>query len=332
MKPIGIALLVALAATAAQPTVLGIDGARFTVDGAPTFLLGISYYGALGAEEKVLLSDLQALKAHGLNWIRVWATWNAFGNDVSAVDAAGDGREPYLSRLRWLVARCDELGMIVDVSLSHGLRSEAGTLLADFSSHSRAVVTVVEALRGHRNWYLDLANERNVGDSRFVSLDDIGRLRRIAGELAPELPVTASSGGEIGEDELGRYLRVARVDFIAPHRPRHRGTAEETKRETGRYLKQTEQAGRPVPVHYQEPFRRGYGDWEPVAEDFLADLQAAVASGAAGWCLHNGDNKRDEGGRPRRSFDLREGPLLAQLDAEETAVVAAMAQVVAGAR
>ena len=32
-----------------RATVLGIDGTRFTLNGKPTFLLGISYYGALGA-------------------------------------------------------------------------------------------------------------------------------------------------------------------------------------------------------------------------------------------------------------------------------------------
>jgi hypothetical protein len=26
-------------------------------------------------------------------------------------------------------------------------------------------------------------------------------------------------------------------------------------------------------VHYQEPFRQGYGSWEPKAADFLTDLR-----------------------------------------------------------
>ena len=75
--------------------------------------------------------------------------------------------------------------------------------------------------------------------------------------------------------------------------------------------------GRTVPIHYQELFRQGYGDWKPEAEDFLADLRGAGASGASGWCFHQGSGRRALGGRPRRSFDLREAALRDQLDVEE---------------
>jgi len=35
-----------------QPTVLGVEGSRFTLNGRAEFLLGISYYGGLGAREE----------------------------------------------------------------------------------------------------------------------------------------------------------------------------------------------------------------------------------------------------------------------------------------
>jgi hypothetical protein len=81
-------------------------------------------------------------------------------------------------------------------------------------------------------------------------------------------------------------------------------------------------AKRVVPVHYQEPFRRGYGDYPPTADDFLTDLQQAKDGGAAGWCFHNGsvrNNKDIPDQRPRRSFDMRpeEGRLFDQLDEVE---------------
>jgi hypothetical protein len=77
--------------------------------------------------------------------------------------------------------------------------------------------------------------------------------------------------------------------------------------------------GRVVPVHYQEPFRRGYRPerWEPSAEAFLTDLKQAIAGGAAGWCLHNGDQKNGTGGNPHRSFDMRKKRLFEQLDDQE---------------
>jgi hypothetical protein len=72
-----------------------------------------------------------------------------------------------------------------------------------------------------------------------------------------------------------------------------------------------------VPILHQEPFRRGYTDWQPTAEDFLTDLGGAVQGGAAGWCLHNGAQRSAADSEPRRSLDLRAQRLFDQLDAEE---------------
>jgi hypothetical protein len=70
-------------------TVLGVQDTRFTLNGRPTFLLGISYYGGLGAPEDFVRRDLDDLQRHGFNWLRVWATWGAFDRDISAVGAEG---------------------------------------------------------------------------------------------------------------------------------------------------------------------------------------------------------------------------------------------------
>lgn len=81
-------------------------------------------------------------------------------------------------------------------------------------------------------------------------------------------------------------------------------------------------------MHYQEPFRRGFGSWEPKAVDFLTDLRGAVAGGAAGWCFHNGSQRTARDGSPRRSFDLHARRLFDQIDKEERNVVASAALVV----
>src|ERR1051326_6598057 len=78
----------------ANSTTLGIQGTSFTVKGKPTFLLGISYYGALGASEATWKADLDQMQRYGFNWLRVWANWDAYENDVSAVDGGGRAREP----------------------------------------------------------------------------------------------------------------------------------------------------------------------------------------------------------------------------------------------
>src|ERR1043166_6685827 len=99
-------------------TTVGIEGTRFTLNGRPTFLLGLSYFGALGASEAMWQKDLADTKRYGFKWSRVWARWSSFGGDLSGVGAEGKPREPFLSRLRQLVAECDQRGMAVDITLS----------------------------------------------------------------------------------------------------------------------------------------------------------------------------------------------------------------------
>ncbi|MBI3463980.1 MAG: DUF1080 domain-containing protein [Planctomycetes bacterium] len=313
-------LILANAAGAAG-TELGIQETQFTLNGTPTFLLGISYYGALGASEEFIRRDLDDAQRYGFNWIRVWAIWDFFGHDVSAVDDEGHPREPFLAKLKWLVAECDRRGVVVDVTLTRGDGKTGTGRLKTFDTHRRAVETLVVALQPHRNWYLDLANERNVRDARFVSFEELKHLRETVKRLDPQRLVTASDG-EISRDDLRAYLRTAEVDFVCPHRPRHAQSPAQTEAKSQACLAWMKDIGRVVPVHYQEPFRRGYGKWEPPAEAFLTDLSQARAGGAAGWCFHNGDQKSQPDGKPRRSFDLREQRLFEQLDDEERKVLA----------
>ncbi|PYK01048.1 MAG: hypothetical protein DME23_05175 [Verrucomicrobia bacterium] len=154
------------------------------------------------------------------------------------------------------------------------------------------------------------------------------QLRELARRLDPGLLVTASDGGDLPSDELREYLETVKVEFISPHRPRDAQSPTQTEAKTKEYLAQMKQIGRVVPVHYQEPFRRGYGKWNPKAEDFVADLRGALAGGAAGWCFHNGAEHDAPDGQPRRSFDLREKRLFGQLDREERKTIELLRTVV----
>ncbi|MCS6860328.1 MAG: hypothetical protein NZT92_08430, partial [Abditibacteriales bacterium] len=303
---------VAMAATA-----LGIKDTQFTLNGKPTFLLGISYYGALGAPEELIRRDLDDMQRYGFNWMRVWATWAAFGNNVSAVDENGNGREPFLSKLEWLVAECDRRGIVVDVTLSRGNGVTGAPRLQTLEAHRRAVETIVTALKAYRNWYLDLSNERNIRDSRYTRFGDLRQLREAVRRIDPQRLVTASHAGDVSRDELRAYLLTVKVDFITPHRPRDATSPKQTEAQSRQYLAGMKELGRVVPLHYQEPFRRDFGSWQPTAEDFITDLRGAKAGGAAGWCFHNGDTRAQPDGKPRRSFDLREKRLFEQLDEEE---------------
>jgi CubicO group peptidase (beta-lactamase class C family) len=309
------------------PTILAVRGSQFTVNGTPTFLFGISYYGALGASEEFIRRDLDDAQRAGFNWIRIWATWSSFGNDVSVVDAEGRPREEFLSKLERIVHSCDDRAMLVDISLSRGNGVSGPPRLQNLEAHLRAVDSLVTALKPRRNWYLDLSNERNIRDKRFTSFDDLKVLRRRVRELDPDRLVTASHAGDLTREDVREYLEGVGVDFLTPHRPRDAGSANETVRLTKFYLDAAKELGRVAPLHYQEPFRRGFGKYEPLATDFINDARNAKENGAAGWCFHNGDTRAAADGRPRRSFDLRDKRLFDALDSEERKAVEGLRQV-----
>jgi len=301
--------------------VLGIEGTKFMINGKPTFLHGISYYGALAAKDEFIRSDLDDMQRLGFNWIRVWANWRGFGAEAAAVDEAGRAIPAGLEKLKQLVAACDRRGMIVDVTFSRGNGVSGSPRLQTLQAHLRAVESVITALKPWGNWYLDLSNERNIHDTRYTSFEDLKALRDLAKQLAPELLITASQGGDISRDELRKYMEVAQVDFVTPHRPRDSRSPTRTEATTRELFDWMKAMGRVVPIHYQEPFRRGYASWNPQAEDYVRDLSGAKTGGAAGWCFHNGDQRTGSEGQPRRSFDLRGQRLFDQLDDEERKAV-----------
>lgn len=148
-----------------------------------------------------MLADLDDIQRHGFNWIRVWATWKAFDQDVSAVDSEGRARPKFMRRLKWLMEQCDRRGTIVDVTIARSA-GESGSGIASVAAHLRCLETLVIGLKHFRNWYLDLANDRNIREARFVSLDELRVLRDRCRELDESLMITASDVGDIGKEEL----------------------------------------------------------------------------------------------------------------------------------
>jgi len=279
----------------------------------------------LGAPESFIQKDLADIKKNGFNWIRIWANWQGTDGDISAVDDNGNPVNTYMNKLKWIIQECDKAGIVVDVTLAHSNNTD-GRSLKTPEAHEHAVGSIVAALKPYQNWYLDLANERDIGDSRFVSFKDLKQMREIAKKLYPDLLITASAGNDIDYEDLNSYINDVKVDFISPHRPRTAESASQTAAKTKEYLAWMKKLGKVVPIHYQEPFRRGYSNWQPAMKDYITDLFGAKKAGAAGWCFHNGDQRTDPEHRPMRSFDLHEKRLFDQLDPEELLVIRTLAE------
>lgn len=179
---------------------LGItaDGAGFTLDGTPTFLKGISYFGyGSGPDGPGLKLDLDAMQKCGINWLRLWVTWNEW----SMLTREGAIVPAQATRLTAVLAELQRRGLAADLTLNResnsGKAMKCGAQmcggLADQASHLRGVRALANLTLPFRSVYFDLANEHDVQDSRFVNHSEIRALRDVVKFVDPMRLVTASS-------------------------------------------------------------------------------------------------------------------------------------------
>lgn len=327
----------AASAAEAPAVTLGVttDGRFFTLDGAATYLNGVSYYGSQSiSTPSFVTQDLDDMVAGGFNWIRVWAFWEYPdpSENVSVMTQNGVVREPYMTRLKTLIAECNSRGMVVDVSLRHDTSSTRYP--SNLSQHLACVQTLAQHLLPYRNVYIDVSNERDVRDSRYVSLSDCGQLVSAIKAIDSGRLCTASGVPE-SQSELNEYRAVAHVDFITPHLGRNADDPAQTVNRVRECVTWMGNLGFRFPIHLQEPFRRGYSTtYDPVVEDYYRDCSGGKIAEAAGWCLHNGDNKYSPPSyRPWRCFNMTpaEGRLYSQWDSVEQTVVANLDGQIGGA-
>ncbi len=283
---------------------LGIsaDGRFFTLNGIPTYLNGVSYYGAQTiTTASYVTQDLDDMVADGFNWIRVWMYWTdpVTGEDVSVMTDDGTVRTTYMNRLKTLITECNTRGMIVDCSFNRdGNNSWVGP--TNQTQHLAAVQTLATELYSYTNIYFDLANECDVTDSRYVSPSELSALRARAKQYKPGVLCTASQTPSSATDLYNKYISPG-LDFISPHLCRDSTCPALTLGKVKDFISWMGSYGVRMPVHLQEPFRRGYGSWQPGTSDFLRDCIGGKNADGAGWCLHNGSNY---GSAPYRSFRM----------------------------
>jgi hypothetical protein len=283
--------------------VLGLTNRSFTFDGVETFVLAVSYYGGVAAPADIVASDIGRLAPLGFNNMRVWVTWTSPSIESSVVRSDGTLDAGALSRLRLLIETARDHGMTVDVTFSMGME---GSSDGGFDNYLAAMVLLTNELAAYRNIFFDLGNERDVGDSRFISVDDVARLAAAVRATDPGRLVTASGGGSTGEAAGASYVELysaADLDFATPHFSRDAGWAAATEERVGTMRTVLLEAGWDRPIYLQEEARNGYGGAEWPKSDFLTAVAGAARAGAAGWCFHT-----DAG------FDLQATSFFDQLD------------------
>ncbi len=275
---------------------LGIARDSFTVNGAPAFLLGVSYFDGRNYRQ----SDLRSLAEKGYNLIRIFI--NLF------FDQDGDWRSGAEQDLIDLVDFADGQGIIVDVTILDN-ESSLGEVP---SVRNQVVMNVTEALKGRTNVLFDLQNEHDLSHSELGELSDLVR------SIDPDRIVTVSSGekhilfinDDLQEDNIDEEVDIVKVDILTPHLERNRDWFDMTGHRVGVIKDYLSSIGKNIPVYLQEEARRGHSGLNPSKEEFITAALQARDADAAGWIFHT-----DAG------FNLSDQSFFERLDSVERAVV-----------
>jgi hypothetical protein len=301
MKAAAIALTLLVFATSSGAQTLGVDGARFTIDGRPKFLLFVSYFDGLRRAAASdgrgdVDTDFAYLRRAGFDGVRLMANWQYACGGGPADDQkllAGDGT---INEAIWPVfirflERAANHGLVVDVTFT---RETYGAPIP-VADYQKGLVSVVRRLvdeGGHRHVLFDIQNEYPL---HGLTPGDVRGILKAVRQADPGRIVTASGGGT-------DILDDPEMSVVAYHDARDDDwyEAAAARRQLGAVRAQTEKGTANKPIYLQEPmpFRKfhpacGHGEW-PRSGFARRAASAARQAGAAAWTFHT-----------RQSFDLR---------------------------
>src|SRR3954468_14435922 len=177
----GVLILCTVATTNAAPR-LGIDAARFTVDGEARFLVFVSYFDGVRRVRGGVHDDLEYLKTR-VAGIRVFPNWWDYGcpgrsGDDTLFDLQGAIRPAVWQAVDTLLTEAGRHGLLVDLSFSRESVNDNGSprRAMDHDAYERALTKLVGStnyLKGrHPHVLVDVQNEWPIHS-------DKGRIERL---------------------------------------------------------------------------------------------------------------------------------------------------------
>jgi hypothetical protein len=310
-----------------RPPVLGIDGARFTIDGAPRFLLVVSYFDALRASDATLEADFAWLRRHGIDGVRIFPNWwrcaavrqcgGHAGDDTLMAASDGALRPAAMARLKAVLAAAGRHRLIVDLSFARETVRDAQERELPASAYADALAAAVRALGAVPHVMIDLQNE--VYQNRLFAegaADDAPRVAGLARRVDGGARIVFVSTN-VPEAERYTYCGVdgCPLDVLAVHDAREPNWHDRTPAVVRDLVALGARHG-PRPVYLQEPQAWQDERAPDRVERFLDAAARARRAGAAAWTFHT-----------RSAFILREGRSLAsQVDADERKVLESLRQ------
>jgi hypothetical protein len=269
-------LLGLLAARQATAQKLSIQGDRFAVDGTPRFLTFMTMFGAMGAPD--IVADLQTVRNLGFDGVRIWPNLDT-GPQLMTSD--GTLRPQELARLRLILDEARKQRLIVDVSFTYE------TVRGLNSTRARVgMAAAAEALRSYDNILIDIQNERNVTDQRFMSEADVALALSAIRSIDPTRIVVASNSPADSAEYAADFTARLGLNATAYHEPRNPRwyTLPEAQNNVGAMRKNGK------PAYLQEPMPTRDDLFSYPAHDradyFIQALAHAKLAGAAAWCFH----------------------------------------------
>jgi hypothetical protein len=282
-------------------TYLTIQGDRFAVNGTPTFLAGVSYYGALagGCSIEEIREDIDYFIASGLTWARIWVGWN-HTTQGGSIWWQGQPIPAKAEKLHQILNYANRHGFVLDLTGTYCPIGYPGAT-CDTEPWNTEVqvrdfwVYMATEFKQYRNWYADIANEHDV--MRAFIPEDVRMVRDAIKAIDPDRLVTCS-GNQAGD------FQAEGIDFFSPHL----GRGFEAWRRTCPFLERTLPVLNGHGINLQEPFRNGYFSDNYLAADFCKDVSEAIRCGAMAWCFHTA-----------AGFDMTNARFRDRLDSEERA-------------
>lgn len=314
---------------AAAPPKVGASAASFTIDGAPRFLLLVSYFDALRASDAILDQDFSWLRANGIDGVRIFPNWwrceaqrrcgGHPGADTLFEAPSGRPRPDRLQRLQAVLAKAASHGLVVDLSFARETVAPGpdGARLAP-DAYERGIAATLDAL-GDRapHVFVDLQNE--VDHNRVFArgaADDARQVAALAHRIARPARLLMVSSGE-GDAELYAYCGVPGacpsgsrpLDAIVVHDTRRPDWVDRSAAVAAAMRAVGDRRG-VKPVYFQEPQAWQDETAPDRVERFLRAASRARAGGAAAWLFHT-----------RSGFILRERSMKAQMAADERSAI-----------
>lgn len=134
---------------------------RFTINGSPTFLLGVSYFSCLYATDSQIVQDLDDMQSRGFNVARCWVNWpihwsnwqTESADNCVLVKKDGTLNQTALGKLKKILALADARGIVVDATFNQDTPKKT------VESHMAGVEAAAQALTDYNNVIFDLQNE-----------------------------------------------------------------------------------------------------------------------------------------------------------------------------